>query len=227
MTRSLHREASTSNWTTKDGYPVGVVVAYVYRDDKFWTTCAERRKRVPALRTLFDVLLACRVSGEPPSLLVRSELIDDLVLGPDKHEWCIEYLLNRWQMFFRHNCVEKRPVGFGGAFPIGGDLYFLHEGAETNVLPSMRSESLDSFVHARGGPSGFVCVAIWQRPPEPGELKHIALACGQNDQRPSVATDKHWDRGAGGCWPFENSVVEMHQTLFNSHSLSGEEATNG
>ena len=38
------------NWTTKDGYPVGVVVAYVYRDGKFWTTCAERRKRVPALR---------------------------------------------------------------------------------------------------------------------------------------------------------------------------------
>jgi hypothetical protein len=39
------------NWTTKDGFPVGVVVAYVYRDGMFWTTCAERRKRVPALRT--------------------------------------------------------------------------------------------------------------------------------------------------------------------------------
>jgi len=38
------------NWTTRDGYPVGVVVAYVYRHGKFWTTCAARRKRVPALR---------------------------------------------------------------------------------------------------------------------------------------------------------------------------------
>jgi hypothetical protein len=38
------------NWTTTDGYPVGVVVAYVYRHGKFWTTCAERRKRVPALK---------------------------------------------------------------------------------------------------------------------------------------------------------------------------------
>ena len=38
------------NWTTKDGYPVGVVVAYIYRDGKFWTTCAARRKRVPALK---------------------------------------------------------------------------------------------------------------------------------------------------------------------------------
>ncbi|MEM9035386.1 MAG: hypothetical protein AAGA99_26175 [Actinomycetota bacterium] len=38
------------NWTTKDGYPVGVVVAFIHRHGKFWTTCAERRKRVPALR---------------------------------------------------------------------------------------------------------------------------------------------------------------------------------
>lgn len=38
------------NWTTADGFPVGVVVAYVYRHGKFWTTCAARRKRVPALR---------------------------------------------------------------------------------------------------------------------------------------------------------------------------------
>jgi hypothetical protein len=38
------------NWTTTDGYPVGVVVAYVFRDGKFYTTCADRRKRVPALR---------------------------------------------------------------------------------------------------------------------------------------------------------------------------------
>lgn len=38
------------NWTTTQGHPVGVVVAYVYKDGTFWTTCAERRKRVPALR---------------------------------------------------------------------------------------------------------------------------------------------------------------------------------
>ena len=38
------------NWTTQDGYPVGVVVAFLHRDGKFFTTCAERRKRVPALR---------------------------------------------------------------------------------------------------------------------------------------------------------------------------------
>jgi hypothetical protein len=39
------------NWTTREGYPVGVVVAFVFHDGKFFTTCAERRKRVPALRS--------------------------------------------------------------------------------------------------------------------------------------------------------------------------------
>lgn len=36
-------------WTNKDGFPVGVVVSYVWSDGKFWTTCASRRARVPAL----------------------------------------------------------------------------------------------------------------------------------------------------------------------------------
>jgi hypothetical protein len=38
------------SWTTADGFPVGVVVAYLYRDGTFWTTCARHRKRVAALR---------------------------------------------------------------------------------------------------------------------------------------------------------------------------------
>lgn len=38
------------NWTNTAGFPVGVVVAYVWKDGKFWTTCADRRARVPALR---------------------------------------------------------------------------------------------------------------------------------------------------------------------------------
>lgn len=37
------------NWTNKEGFPVGVVVAYVWRDGTFWTTCAARRARVAAL----------------------------------------------------------------------------------------------------------------------------------------------------------------------------------
>ncbi len=37
-------------WSTKDGWPVGVMHRFVYRDGKFWVTCAGQRKRVPALK---------------------------------------------------------------------------------------------------------------------------------------------------------------------------------
>ena len=38
------------NWTTSEGYPVGVVMAYVFRHGRFWTNCTATRKRVSALR---------------------------------------------------------------------------------------------------------------------------------------------------------------------------------
>jgi hypothetical protein len=37
-------------WTTNDGWPVGVMHRYVWRDGKFWITTMGHRKRVPALR---------------------------------------------------------------------------------------------------------------------------------------------------------------------------------
>jgi hypothetical protein len=37
------------NWTTSDGYPIGVAMAYVYRHGAFWTTTPAQRKRVRAL----------------------------------------------------------------------------------------------------------------------------------------------------------------------------------
>lgn len=47
-------EATTEcilNWSTKDGWPVGVVHAYVRDGDgHIWMTCARKRKRVPAIR---------------------------------------------------------------------------------------------------------------------------------------------------------------------------------
>jgi hypothetical protein len=37
-------------WSTKDGWPVGVMHLYLWREGSFWVTCTERRKRVAALR---------------------------------------------------------------------------------------------------------------------------------------------------------------------------------
>ena len=37
-------------WSTRDGWPIGVMHIYFWRDGRFWITCTQQRKRVPALR---------------------------------------------------------------------------------------------------------------------------------------------------------------------------------
>ena len=37
------------SWTTRDGHPMGVLVAYVFRAGRFWTTAPAQRKRLSAL----------------------------------------------------------------------------------------------------------------------------------------------------------------------------------
>lgn len=44
-----HREAAVV-WTTRDGWPVGVMHIYLWHEGRFWVTCTARRKRVAALR---------------------------------------------------------------------------------------------------------------------------------------------------------------------------------
>jgi hypothetical protein len=51
--RELLYEAQTECavvWTNKEGWPVGVMQRFVWRDGRFWVTCTAERKRVPALR---------------------------------------------------------------------------------------------------------------------------------------------------------------------------------
>ena len=37
-------------WGTREHWPVGVTMSYVWRDGRFWLTSAERRKRIAAVR---------------------------------------------------------------------------------------------------------------------------------------------------------------------------------
>lgn len=46
---SSHRECAVV-WSTRDGWPVGVMHVYLWREGSFWVTCTQQRKRVPALR---------------------------------------------------------------------------------------------------------------------------------------------------------------------------------
>ena len=50
-------------WTTKVGDPVGVIVNYVVKDGRFWTTCTKRRKRVSAVAARPRVAVAISSRG--------------------------------------------------------------------------------------------------------------------------------------------------------------------
>jgi general stress protein 26 len=38
------------NWSTKDGWPVGVIMSYLWRDGRFWLTAGAHRHRIEAIR---------------------------------------------------------------------------------------------------------------------------------------------------------------------------------
>jgi len=37
-------------WSNREGWPVGVIMSYVYRNGRFWCTASSQRKRVSAVR---------------------------------------------------------------------------------------------------------------------------------------------------------------------------------
>ena len=37
-------------WSTRDGWPVGTMMTYLWRDNKIWMTCGGRRPRAAAIR---------------------------------------------------------------------------------------------------------------------------------------------------------------------------------
>lgn len=48
-------------WSTKDGWPVGVIMSYVWRDGKIWLTSSRQRKRISAVQR--DDRVSVIVSG--------------------------------------------------------------------------------------------------------------------------------------------------------------------
>ena len=44
-----HNEC-TFAWTTRDGWPVSVIMSYLWRDGRFWLTAGAHRHRVSAVR---------------------------------------------------------------------------------------------------------------------------------------------------------------------------------
>ena len=40
----------TFTWTTRDGWPVGVIMSYLWKDGRFWLTAGGQRHRIEAVR---------------------------------------------------------------------------------------------------------------------------------------------------------------------------------
>lgn len=49
--RLLHAQNEcTFIWSTRDGWPIGVIMSYVWHDGRAWLTATSQRKRIPAVR---------------------------------------------------------------------------------------------------------------------------------------------------------------------------------
>jgi len=46
----LAQNECTFIWSNKEGWPVGVIMSYVFRDGKFWLTASNQRARISAVR---------------------------------------------------------------------------------------------------------------------------------------------------------------------------------
>lgn len=50
-------------WAGKDGWPMGVIVNFIYRDGRFWLTASEERPRIASIRTDPRVSIAVTSKG--------------------------------------------------------------------------------------------------------------------------------------------------------------------
>jgi Pyridoxamine 5'-phosphate oxidase len=59
-----HNEC-TFIWSNKEGWPVGVIMSYVWRDGKFWLTASGQRARISAVRRDPRVSIVVTSTGSP------------------------------------------------------------------------------------------------------------------------------------------------------------------
>lgn len=52
-------------WSTRDGWPVGVIMSYLWRDGRIWLTSSSQRKRIVAVRRDDRVCVIVSSAGTP------------------------------------------------------------------------------------------------------------------------------------------------------------------
>lgn len=72
-------------WSTSEGWPVGVMHIYVWREGRFWVTCTPERKRVPALRARPQSSVIVAFEGEQTvTAKTLARVHED---GSANHDW--------------------------------------------------------------------------------------------------------------------------------------------
>jgi general stress protein 26 len=59
-----HNEC-TFIWANKEGWPVGVIMSYIWRDGRFWLTASSQRARISAVRRDPRVCVVVTSTGSP------------------------------------------------------------------------------------------------------------------------------------------------------------------
>jgi len=80
-------------WSTRDGWPVGVMHIYVWHEGRFWVTCTGERKRVPALRARPQSSIIVAFPGE--QTLTAKTLATVHAPGSSHHGWFYRALAER------------------------------------------------------------------------------------------------------------------------------------
>ena len=82
---AAHNEC-TFIWVNREGWPVGVIMSYIWRNGRFWLTASSQRARISAVRHAWPVMSF--VSGSPRRALTSSPALVRQRIWP-------EYVRNR------------------------------------------------------------------------------------------------------------------------------------
>ncbi len=76
-------------WSTADGWPVGVMHWFVWRDGRFWVTAGEARKRISALRSRpqSSVIVSGTGTDLGPSVTVTAKTLATVRDDPETKDW--------------------------------------------------------------------------------------------------------------------------------------------
>ena len=115
-----HNEC-TFIWANKEGWPVGVIMSYVWRKGAFWLTLSSQRARVPAMRrdNRCSICVTSRGSGIPGAMTVTYKGTCEILDDADLLELARHQLADRDA---RAVFSGRRPRQTGGADGRGGTL---------------------------------------------------------------------------------------------------------